>query len=99
MENLMLNALEAGGAGTLIHVNILNANHNNVQLEIIDNGPGIVPELLPNRLFDPFSTTKPNGSGIGLWQVKRLIESLGGTLEAENVDSGGAKIVVRLPTG
>ena len=71
--------------------------HKTVQLEITDGGPGIPEELLPDRLFVPFKTTKPNGSGIGLWQVKRLVESLGGTIEAGNVEGGGAKFVVRLP--
>ena len=96
LENLMLNALEAGGPGTLVQVNVSNADHKSVQLEITDNGPGIPAELLPDRLFGPFKTTKPNGSGIGLWQVKQLVESLGGTIEAENVDGGGATFVVRL---
>ena len=96
LENLMLNAIEAGGPGTLVQVNVSNADHKSVQLEITDNGPGIPAELLPDRLFGPFKTTKPNGSGIGLWQVKQLVESLGGTIEAENVDGGGAKFVVRL---
>ena len=91
----MLNALEAGETGTLVHVTVSNADHKTVQLEITDSGPGIPEELLPDRLFAPFKTTKPNGSGIGLWQVKRLVESLGGTIEAGNIDGGGAKFVVR----
>ena len=97
LENLMLNALEAGETGTLVHVTVSNADHKTVQLEITDSGPGIPEELLPDRLFAPFKTTKPNGSGIGLWQVKQLVESLGGTIEAGNIDGGGAKFVVRLP--
>ena len=96
LENLMLNALEAGGPATLVQVKVSNADHKSVQFEIIDNGPGIHAELLPDRLFGPFQTTKPRGSGIGLWQVKQLVESLGGTIEAENVDGGGATFVVRL---
>jgi putative PEP-CTERM system histidine kinase len=97
IENLMLNALEAGGPGTLVLVKVSNAGHQFVQLEIEDSGPGIPAELLPGRLFEPFKTTKRNGSGIGLWQAKRLIESLGGTIEAGNVEGSGARFVVRLP--
>ena len=96
-ENLMLNALEAGSPGTRVKVNVSNTGQNTFELEIADNGPGIAPELLPDGLFAPFRTTKPNGSGIGLWQVRRLAQSLGGTIEAENAAGGGAKFVVRLP--
>jgi putative PEP-CTERM system histidine kinase len=97
LENLMLNALEAGDPGILAHVNVSNADHKTFQFEFTDSGPGIAEELLPDRLFVPFKTTKPNGIGIGLWQAKRLVEGLGGTIEAKNVDGGGAKFVVRLP--
>lgn len=97
LENLMLNALEAGDPGILAHVIVSNADHKTFQFEFTDSGPGIAEELLPDRLFVPFKTTKPNGSGIGLWQVKRLVGSLGGTIEAGNVEGGGAKFLIRLP--
>jgi signal transduction histidine kinase len=66
-------------------------------IEIIDNGPGIPKELLPDALFEPFKTSKPKGSGIGLWQVRRLVTSLRGSISAENIAEGGARFVVRLP--
>ena len=99
LENLLLNAHEAVGTETLIHITVANADYGNVRLEINDNGPGIPAELLPDRLFEPFTTCKPNGSGIGLWQARRLVESLGGTIGAENLAAGGAKFVVQLPIG
>ena len=99
LENLMLNALEAGGPGTKVHIEVshTDSDHKTVQLDIGDNGPGIPAEMLPDRLFDPFKTTKPNGTGIGLWQVRRLVESLGGSIVAENVEGSGAKFLMRLP--
>ena len=97
LENLMLNAFEAGGPGTRVHVKVTNADHQTVHLEIEDNGPGIPSEMLPDRLFEPFKTTKPKGSGIGLWQARRLTKSLGGSIDAANVEGGGAKFVIRLP--
>jgi putative PEP-CTERM system histidine kinase len=99
LENLMLNALEAGGPGTKVHIEVshTDSDHKTVQLDIGDNGPGIPAEMLPDRLFDPFKTTKPNGTGIGLWQVRMLVESLDGSIDAENVEGSGAKFWVRLP--
>lgn len=97
LENMVLNALEAGGPGTRVQITVSNADHGTIQLEITDNGPGIPAELLPDRLFAPFKTNKPSGSGIGLWQVRRLVESLGGTIAAENTDSGCARFILQLP--
>ena len=97
LENLLLNALEAGGPGTRVQIRVVDSSSRFVDLEIVDNGPGIPLDLLPDRLFQLFKTGKQNGSGIGLWQVRQFVESLGGTIEAENVEGGGAKFVVRLP--
>jgi putative PEP-CTERM system histidine kinase len=99
LENLFLNSLEAGGRGTRVQITILKAQETEFQMEVSDNGPGISPDLLPHRLFEPFKTTRPKGSGIGLWQVRQLVESLGGKIEAENIESQGARFVIRLPSG
>jgi len=98
-ENLMLNAFEAGGEGASARVRAWKDEEDGeMVLEVVDNGPGIPAELLPEALFEPFKTSKAGGSGIGLWQVKRVAESLGGSITAENVEEGGgARFVVRLP--
>jgi putative PEP-CTERM system histidine kinase len=96
LENLLVNVLEAGGDGIQIRAS-KDDDHGQAIIEIIDNGPGIPKELLPDALFEPFKTSKPKGSGIGLWQVRRLVTSLRGSISAENVADGGARFVVRLP--
>lgn len=48
-------------------------------LEVQDNGPGVAPELLP-RLFTPFTTTRPEGTGLGLALSQRLVERFGGEI-------------------
>jgi putative PEP-CTERM system histidine kinase len=99
LENLLLNSLEAGGAGTQVLIQTAQIIPEAFQLEIIDNGPGIPPEFLPDLLFEPFKTSKSKGSGIGLWQVRSLLESLGCSIAAENIAGGGARFMIRLPAG
>ncbi len=97
IENLLLNAYEAQGEEAAVRIRTARDEANQVHVEIIDNGPGIVAELLPGGLFEPFKTSKKGGSGIGLWQVKRVVTSLGGTISAGNNPDGGARFVIILP--
>ncbi len=98
LENLLLNAFQAGGEGIVAQVGTRRDEGNKgVLVEILDNGPGIAQELLPDGLFEPFTTSKDGGSGIGLWQVRRVMMSLGGTVSAENRPQGGARFAISLP--
>jgi signal transduction histidine kinase len=98
LENLLLNAFEARGDGTVVQIRTgRDDDGRQAVVEIIDNGPGIAEELLPDVLFKPFKTTKDGGSGIGLWQVKRVAAALGGSISAGNRLEGGARFVIRLP--
>jgi putative PEP-CTERM system histidine kinase len=98
VENLLLNSLEAGGEGTRISIDMsTDEDQGQAVIEILDSGPGIAAHLLPDALFAPYQTTKSGGSGIGLWQVKRLMESLNGTVAASNVVGGGARFILELP--
>jgi signal transduction histidine kinase len=67
-----------------------------VVLEVEDNGPGI-PLELRSQVFDPFFTTHPNGTGLGLWIVYRLVQSMRGFVEFESETRRGALFKVRLP--
>ncbi len=98
LENLLLNAYEASGEppSVKIEIDVLKTKYQ-VVIQITDSGPGIDEELLPDTLFEPFKTTKRKGSGIGLWQVRQLMQSLDGTIQASNVDWGGARFMIRMP--
>ena len=61
-----------------------------------DYGMGISKEAR-ERLFEQFFTTKPKGLGMGLAIVRSIVQSHGGTIAAENVDSGGARFYFALP--
>jgi PAS domain S-box-containing protein len=68
-------------------------------VEVADNGPG-VPAELRDRVFDPFFTTKPvgEGTGLGLFVTRNLVEALGGTIALDEAPGGGARFTIRLPT-
>lgn len=72
---------------------------NQVQVAIIDNGPGI-PELIRNRLFDPFFTTKPVGKGTGLGlsiSHQIVVEKHGGSLECFSQVDQGTTFMIKIP--
>ena len=66
-----------------------------LKVSIIDNGPGI-PEDLTSNLFDPFVTSKPNGTGLGLALVAKLVGDHGGVVECES-RPGRTEFRVMLP--
>jgi two-component system, NtrC family, nitrogen regulation sensor histidine kinase GlnL len=66
-----------------------------LEIVIEDNGPGIPPDLLP-ILFDPFVTTKPNGSGLGLALVAKIVGDHGGVIDSDS-RPGRTRFRVLLP--
>lgn len=98
LENLLLNAFESQEEGIITTLKTsVNSDTEQISIVIVDNGPGINKELLPDILFEPFKTSKKGGSGIGLWQVKKVISSLGGSISAQNIQEGGAQFTIKLP--
>ena len=67
-----------------------------VTLAVADTGEGI-PSDLKNKIFDPFVTTKPNGSGIGLSMVNAIVQNTGGRIEVEDNIEKGTIITIYLP--
>jgi signal transduction histidine kinase len=67
-----------------------------IEIYVLDNGPGISEEQLP-QLFNSFFTTKTHGMGLGLSIARSIIEAHGGMLTAENRPEGGASFHFDLP--
>lgn len=69
-----------------------------LELRVVDNGPGIEPEILP-RIFEPFFTTKPagEGTGLGLSICHGIVTAHGGTIGVESRPGDGATFMVSLP--
>jgi signal transduction histidine kinase len=93
IENAM-DALEENGGGSLEIT--AQCQGNNAVLQFSDTGPGVRE---PQRVFDPFYTTKPvgKGTGLGLSAVYGVIQDHSGQITCENKSEGGALFVVRLP--
>ncbi|HWZ97039.1 MAG TPA: ATP-binding protein [Candidatus Dormibacteraeota bacterium] len=100
--NLTRNAAEAcssapnGGKVIVRSENLQREGQGYQRITIFDNGPGISRDALP-KLFRPFFTTKPNGTGLGLAVVQKIVVQHGGQVEARNREEGGAAFIVTLP--
>jgi nitrogen fixation/metabolism regulation signal transduction histidine kinase len=68
-----------------------------VRFSITDNGIGF-PEHLMKRAFEPYVTTKPKGTGLGLVIVKKIVEEHGGEVSVANVRPHGARVTITFPT-
>jgi signal transduction histidine kinase len=97
ITNLLQNAIEATPSGTDVLIRACESEHRDGQFEIAvcDRGPGI-PRECRERVFAPFFTTKSRGIGLGLANVKRIVEQHGGAVRADERPEGGAIFSIRL---
>ncbi len=96
--NLIRNAVEALADGTKgeIRLNAAREGPHRFAITLEDNGPGL-PEPVRRKLFEPFLTTKSSGTGLGLAISKRLVESLGGSLEFHDAEPHGVRAEIEFP--
>lgn len=97
--NLLRNSLQAMPDGGEIVISLSSDAHKQVMITVIDSGTGFPPDVMP-KIFQPYFTTKTDGSGLGLALAYKTITDSGGTISASNDSStGGAKIEITLPVG
>ena len=95
--NGIVNAVQAMPDGGTLTLASRDAGDAQVEIDIGDTGPGFPHELVSGA-FRPFVTTKKEGTGLGLWISKSLVERYGGDIRARNRDDGsGAVLTVVLP--
>jgi C4-dicarboxylate-specific signal transduction histidine kinase len=98
--NLTLNAFEAMSAvrpdARRLAIRAYRNGNGDILVSMRDSGPGF-PSGIADQLFEPFFSTKVEGTGMGLAISRSIIEAHGGTLMAENCDEGGACFTVCLP--
>ncbi len=96
LVNLLANALDALESGGRVTVEVGPGPESTARITVRDTGPGI-PKEDRDRIFQPFVTTKTEGSGLGLAVVSKVVLQHGGYVEVDNRSGGGAGFTLILP--
>jgi two-component system nitrogen regulation sensor histidine kinase GlnL len=99
LSNLLVNGIEAMPDGGLLDVSVTASSKGNgryVQIDISDRGAGMKSEDL-DRVFEPFYTTKPGATGLGITIAQRIINEHGGEVDLDSEEGRGTRATVRLP--
>ena len=96
LGHLVQNAVEASPPGAPVTLAAI-ALGDAVAIEVADQGQGMSPAFVRDRLFKPFDSSKPGGFGIGAFEAKQLAEAMGGTVAVETREGGGTRFRVILP--
>lgn len=99
VHNLVLNAVQAMSEGGTLRVSVRRVEESETdRLQVVfqDEGPGI-PAEIQGKIFDPYFTTKPKGSGLGLAAADAIVRRHGGTLRVESEPGNGARFLLELP--
>ena len=99
LVNLLVNAIHTMHEGGTLRLASRDEADDLVEIEVADTGPGLGPELLA-ELFKPFVTRKKDGTGLGLWISRSIVERYGGDIRAADRSDGvsGAVFTVALHT-
>ena len=93
--NILRNSMEAAGEGGRVDV-ACHRNGRTAVATFTDNGPGIAPEI-QDTLFEPFATTKGQGTGLGLYIVRRRVQELGGEIRCQTAAGKGTTFTIEFP--
>jgi len=94
--NLIKNSIQAMPKGGTVSIGVDATAEKTVAVTVADSGPGFAPEVL-SRMFQPYFTTKVDGSGLGLALAYKMITDMGGEISAVNRSEGGAMVSIVLP--
>lgn len=96
--NLVRNAAEASdGAIAMRGRRHTRDGEEEIEVAVIDGGPGVPPEIA-DHLFEPYVTSKPRGTGLGLTLVRQAVEADGGSVRWEPTPGGGATFIITFPS-
>ncbi len=97
LRNLVDNALDALGPAGQVKLSARRDSDDWAVVSVQDNGPGI-PSSVKGKIFDAFVSTKPQGMGLGLPYVKRVVDACGGRIEVESEEGKGTTFRLRFKT-
>ncbi len=95
LTQVLQNACEAVGKKGSIHIQAEDTG-DRMELVILDDGQGIDPEDMP-KIFNPFFTTRPDGTGLGLSVAHQIIKTWGGEIFVESEPGKGCKVTITIP--
>jgi hypothetical protein len=93
--NVVSNGLEAMPDGGRLGMSVA-ADGRSCMVRVTDSGAGI-PESVREQMFDPYFTTKPNGSGLGLPRTLRAVQLHGGAIDVASAAGRGTEVTLRFP--
>lgn len=96
INNLIHNAIQSKPSGLLLHLIAQKYGDNQVEISLIDNGPGISNDL-QRKIFEPFYTTKSQGTGLGLAVVQSVANSHNGKLKLVSKLGQGSRFSLIIP--
>ncbi len=96
ISNLILNALQADSGSASVSVRFAKTAQGEVEISVADSGPGIA-QTLQQRIFEPFVTTRPQGTGLGLAVVQSVVRHHNGLLQLQSKPGEGATFTLTLP--
>jgi signal transduction histidine kinase len=96
LTNLLFNSIDASPAGSTIDVALTTDSNAMINLTVSDRGVGIEPGMA-DKLFEPFTTSKATGTGLGLFIARRIAREHGGELDVRSRTAGGTSCTLVLP--
>ena len=96
LEHIVSNAVEASPAESNVRLTV-ERQDGRVRVRVEDHGPGMSPEFVAHELFRPLRTTKKKGLGIGAYQARAIMRSLGGDMEVQSTLGQGTTVSLFLP--
>lgn len=93
--NILRNAMQAMPAGGSLEISVSSDEHE-IRVEFSDSGSGISPDKI-TRIFDPFKSFRPGGSGIGMMIIQKVLRSHGAKIELQSIPEKGTALVVVFP--
>lgn len=99
LVNLLINAMQQMPQGGTLRLVTRDLGTAEVQIDVVDSGPGLGSAAQAEAVFEPFVSGRKDGTGLGLWISRGIVERYGGTLTAHARDDGrpGARFRLQLP--